>query len=342
MEKINWSDIIGHKEKVTQIREMIKAGQFPNSVIFSGAAGIGKRKIAEIAAMSILCESDNSPCGHCNSCRTFIAESHPDFYYLEPDRSKANPIIRIEQIRNLQKEVSLMPVLSNQRMVIINDAEYMNSAAQNCLLKTIEEPQGQSKFILITANRSRLLMTIRSRCIIINFERLTETDVKLGLEAQNIDNAAKIAVISNGSLGEAIKLAANDGLQIREDVLKFIEMLDNLTIEDIFSKGYTLSTQFEKPKENFKDWLINFQKFLRDLLIISDNNIDKEFYYNRDLKSRLIKLNSKFEDSIIFDMLHESTEIQRRLNSNANLELLIESFFIKLKNIIRDNRELPF
>ena len=331
MEGFNWSDILGNEEKVGQIREMIKSRQFPNAVIFSGLAGIGKKMIAKVAAMSLLCESDNKPCGDCPSCRAFMAASHPDYYYMEPDRSKANPMIKIDQVRALQAEVSLMPVMSDLRMVIIDDAELMNGAAQNCLLKTIEEPSGLSKFILTTSNRSRLLMTLRSRCMIINFERLSEEDIARGLDLRNIDNAAEIAVISNGSLGQAIKLAENDGLQIRSDTLDFLESLPKLSIEDIFSKGQSLSTQ---PKENFREWTNNLQKFLRDLLIVNVD-IEKHYYYNRDLRKRLSKLHGQFRDSAVFDMLHETAEIQRRLNSNANLELLIESFFIRLKKIIQ-------
>ena len=327
MSKFNWSDIIGHQQKILQIRDMIKSQQFPNAVIFSGISGIGKRRVAEITAMALLCENDEAPCGHCNSCHAFITESHPDYYYMEPDRSKANPIIKIDQIRALQKEVAMMPVLSNRRIVIIDDAEFMNTASQNCLLKTIEEPSGLSKFILITSNRSRLLMTLCSRCMIINFEKLSETEVKRGLENQDVENAEKIAIISNGSLGQAITFAQNDGLQIREDSLTFLESLSKLTIEDIFNKGQTLSTL---PKDNFKDWTINFQKFLRDLLII-DTELENDYYYNNDLKSRLSKLRTYFTDNAVFKMLNEIAEIQKRLNSNANLELLIESFFIKLK-----------
>ena len=244
---------------------------------------------------------------------------------------KINPMIKIGQIRELQSEVSLMPVLSSCRIVIIDNAECMNTAAQNCLLKTIEEPQGLSKFIIVTANRSRLLLTLQSRCMIINFERLSEADIERGLKIKNIDNAEKIAVIANGSLGQAIMLAANDGLQIREDALKFLETLSSLTIEDIFTKGQSMSAL---PKDNFKEWTINLQKFLRDLLIANDET-DKSYYYNRDLRNQLIKLKNKFSDSAIFDMLHETAEVQRRLNSNANLELLIESFFMRLK-IIND------
>ena len=332
MKEFNWSDIFGNEEKIRQIREMIKSQQFPNAVIFSGLAGIGKQKIAKAAAMSLLCESEDKPCGNCPSCHAFMAASHPDYYYMEPDRTKANPMIKIDQVRALQREVSLMPVMSNLRMVIIDDAELMNSAAQNCLLKTIEEPSGLSKFILITSNRSRLLMTLRSRCMIINFERLNEENIKQGLESKGVDSAAEIAVIANGSLGQALKLAENDGLKIREDAINFLEVLSKMTIEDIFVKGQAMSTQ---TRDNCKEWIMYFQKLLRDLLIVN-TDIEKSYYYNRDLKNKLSKLKRRFSDSAVFEMLQEATEIQRRLNSNANLELLIESFFMRLKRSLKN------
>ncbi|MBR1397808.1 MAG: DNA polymerase III subunit delta' [Selenomonadaceae bacterium] len=316
---------------------MIKSQQFPNAVVFAGADGIGKRRIAEVAAAALLCENDNAPCGHCSSCKVFAAGTHPDYYYLEPDKTKANPVIKVDQIRSMQSEVILMPVISNRRIVIIDDAECMNNVAQNCLLKTIEEPQGLSKFILITSNLSRLLLTIRSRSMTINFESLTAEEIERALTAQNIDNASKIAIIANGSLGQAFKLAENDGLQIREDVIKFLETLSSLNIENIFVKGQALAAL---PKDYFISWTINFQKILRDILILSaDVNIENEYFYNRDIKARLNKIKTNLAEAEIFKMLHESAEVQRRLRSNANLELLIESFFIRLKNS-KSNDEL--
>ena len=175
-------------------------------------------------------------------------------------------------------------------------------------------------------------MTLRSRCMIINFERLSEENIKKGLENKGIVNAAEIAVIANGSLGQALKFAENDGLKIREDALNFLEVLSKMTIEDIFGKGQLMSTQ---TRENFKEWTIHFQKLLRDLLIVNAD-IEKSYYFNRDLINRLAKLRNKFNDIAVLTMLQEATEIQRRLNSNANLELLIESFFMRLKRSLKN------
>ena len=325
MDNMQWDKIIGHGNKISNLREMIKNQKFPHSLIMSGISGIGKRKIAEIAAAALLCENEDAPCGKCQSCRNFLSGTHSDYYLIEPDMTKANPVIKIGQIREMQREVSLMPMLSDRRVVVIDGAEYMNNVSQNCLLKTIEEPQGQSTFILITANRSKLLLTLLSRCMVINFDKLTESEITRGLNEREIIDAEKIAVISNGSLGQAITLASNGGLKLREDAINFLETLDNLTIEEIFNRGQRFS---ELSKEQVLEWLASLQKFLRDLLIV-DANVRDEFYYNRDLKERLQKLN--FEQSRIFKMISETAELRRRLMSNATLRLMIESYFMKLR-----------
>lgn len=327
---MNWSEIIGHSKKIVQLKEMIQTNNFPNAVIFSGLEGIGKKKIAEVVAKSLLCENDSKPCNECQSCHSIENHSHPDYYFIEPDKSKANPIIKIDQIRQIQQEISKMPVMSNCRMILIDDAELMNVATQNCLLKTLEEPTGLTKLILITSSFSRLLMTIRSRCMRINFDKLNEVEIERELERQNIIEAKRISLISNGSLGKAFSLVRNKGLEIREEALNFFESLVEVNLEEIFVKGEELSKQ---PKDTFKEWTLNIQKFLRDVLLI-ELKLEDESYYNRDLKNRMMKLHNLLRDEQIYKMMKETVEVQRRLKSNATLELLIESYFIRLRRIM--------
>ena len=328
---MNWSEIIGNENKIAQIRKMISNEKFPNAIIFSGIKGIGKRKIAETAAMTLLCENKNAPCGKCNSCRTFLTNTNPNYYLIEPDRSKANPIIKIEQIRELQEKIFLMPFHSKYQVIVIDDAEYMNVASQNCLLKTLEEPTGLAKIILITSNIKRLIMTILSRCSVINFERLTEFEIKSGIENFDSDNADTISIIADGSFGNAINILKNDGIKTREDVIKFLNSLQILNVEEIFIKGLELS---KLPKDKFKEWMIFFVKILRDVLI-SETDLDKKFYYNSDIQKNLFNLRRNFSDEQIFKMINLTAETQRRLNSNMILELLIESYFLRLKQICK-------
>ena len=329
MNKFSWQNIFGNAPRIEHLKKILADEKFPHAVIFSGVEGIGKRKIAENCAAALLCENSKvEACGTCESCRILAAGSHPDFYIVEPEKSKSAPNIKIGQIRALQSEVSLQPNHSACRVVIIDGAEFMNNAAANCLLKTLEEPTGQTIFILTTANRAGLLMTLRSRCSTINFEKIPAAQIKSALELRNVESerAETVSLIADGSFGRALKLEESGGYEIRNDALNFLENLlsKKITVEDIFNSGKTFS---DGSRENFSDFVTHIQKILRDVFLINDAEI-----YNADLKSRLEKI--KIPEENLYKIFDEGKKIQRRINSNANLRLVVEAYFIKLKQII--------
>lgn len=327
MNKLSWENIIGHVGIVERLKKIAREKNFPHAIIFSGMEGIGKRKVAEIFAAALLCENpvDGEPCGICANCRLMLGKSHPDFYVVEPEITKTARNIKIDQIRTMQVETSLRPVQAERRVVIIDGAEYMRSAAANCLLKTLEEPVSQTIFILITANRAGLLMTVRSRCMTINFERLTTEQIKSELVRREISTAEKISVIADGSLGRALKLAESGGYEMRESALDLIEKFSRREIsnEDIFTKGAQMA---DWSREQFEDFIIYTQKILRDIFLI-----DVAKLYNPDLKMRLSEI--KISEQKIFELIKIGAETIRKLKSNANLRLLAESYFLRMKII---------
>ena len=254
--------------------------------------------------------------------------NHSDFYVVEPEKSKTAQIIKIGQIRDLQSQVLLQPNISNSRVVIIDGAEFMNKAAANCLLKTLEEPTGQTVFILTTANRAGLLMTVRSRCSFINFEKISAAEIANNLKLRGVDSerAQNISLIADGSFGRALKLEESGGVEIRNDALNFLENLlaEKVTVEEIFERGKTFS---EGSKENFADFVTYIQKILRDVFLLGSGEL-----YNPDLKSRLAEI--KIPEETLYELFEEGKKIRRKLNSNANLRLLVESYFLKSRQII--------
>lgn len=308
-----------------RLKKIAREKNFPHAIIFSGMEGIGKRKVAEIFAAALLCENpvDGEPCGVCANCRLMLGKSHPDFYIVEPEISKAVRNIKIDQIREMQAETALRPVQADRRVVIIDGAEFMRSAAANCLLKTLEEPASRTIFILITANRAGLLMTVRSRCVTINFERLTAAQIKSELERREISTAEKTSVISGGSLGKAINLAESGGYEIRESAFDIIEKIyrADFNNEDIFMKGAQIS---DWTREQFADFIIYVQKILRDIFLV-----DTAELYNPDLKERLSEI--KISEQKIFELIEIGADIHKKLKSNANLRLLAESYFLRMK-----------
>lgn len=324
---MNWKNIIGHEKIIEKLKKFSAEKNFPHAIIFSGIEGIGKRKVAETFSASLLCENlvDGEPCGTCSNCKLMKGKSHPDFYVVEPEETKTARNIKIGQIRNLQSQVSLKPVQADRRIVIIDGAEFMKKEAANCLLKTLEEPASQTIFILITANRAGLLMTVRSRCVTINFEKLTDEEIKSELLRREIESerSEKLSIISDGSLGRAIKLSESSGYEMRESALDFLEKVCKTEIsnEDIFTKGLQIS---EWTREQFSDFVTYVQKILRDIFLL-----DTAKLYNPDLESRMKEI--KISEEKLNEMIKIGVEIQKRLKSNANLRLLAESYLLRLK-----------
>ena len=313
------------------MRKSIADDKFPHAVIFSGDEGVGKRLAAEICAAALLCENstDGSPCGECENCRLVAAHTHPDFYVVEAEETKTARNIKIGQIRDMQREASLRPINSARRVVILDGAELMNNAAANCLLKTIEEPPSQTIFILLTANRSSLLMTIRSRCRSINFDKLPAELIRYELMNRGVEasEAERLSVIAGGSFGRALKLKDSGGAQLREEALNLLEKLSRaeLTNEEIFTLGTQIA---EWSRDKFADFLIHVQKLLRDICFAKELKL-----HNPDLAPRLSNL--KIPERKIFLMIEAGVEFRQRLKSNANLRLLAEAYFMRIRKIFR-------
>lgn len=322
-------NLFGHDKTLDYLRRTVTEGNFPHAVIFSGAEGIGKRLAAEICAAALLCDNPNGgePCGVCENCRLVAARSHPDFYVVEPEVTKATRNIKIGQIRAMQTEASLRPINSARRVVIIDGAELMNNAAANCLLKTIEEPPSQTVFILLTANRSGLLMTIRSRCMTVNFDKLTAAQIRDALISRGVDaqDAERLSVIADGSFGRALKLKDSGGAEVREAALTTLEKISRgeFTNEDIFTFGAQVA---DWSRDKFADFLTHMQKILRDISLAEVTEP-----LNPDIASRLTKI--KITERKIFAAIEMGATVHRRLKSNANLRLLAEAYLMQLKKI---------
>lgn len=149
------------------LKELAKNKKIPQAIIFSGASGLEKKNLALEFVKLINCQKGNleKSCNDCFSCQLFNNNKHPDLILITPEEKD----IQINQIRELQRKLSLRAQISSLKLVIIEKADSLNVQAQNCLLKTLEEPRGDSLLILICSSQENLLITIRSRCQILKF-----------------------------------------------------------------------------------------------------------------------------------------------------------------------------
>ena len=328
MEKLSWEIIAGHEAQQAELRAMLREGRLPHALLFVGERGIGKKLCARVLAAAILCGRE-TPCGQCANCKAMNLGAHPDYYELVPEaRGKSAPIIRIEEMRSMQTTVSRSAVQADRRVVLIDDAEAMNEAAANSLLKTLEEPAGDVTFILIARSRSALLDTIVSRCIPISFGMLPQEKVTEVLKRQGIaeDMADKLASLADGSIGRALKLQADGGLEIRDKALAFLLGLPELSLTKLWQEAAAMG---EWERAQLTEWTVCFNMLLRDLLVLYSDG-DSGLLYHRDLRGRLAEFLPSFTQRQLFAMAAETKEFLRRLQSNVNLRLQLEGFFIRL------------
>lgn len=258
--------------------------------------------------------------------------SHPDYLEVVPEQNgKSAAQIRIEAIRSMQTQVSRYPVLAKQRVVLIDEADRMNEAAQNSLLKTIEEPEGPVTFILVTSARSALLDTILSRCMPMAFGMLTPQEMKPVLLDRGVpeQEAAELAALSDGSPGRALMLHEHEGLHLRGEVLEFLTQLPSFDMESVWSLASDMGA---RDREALREWFLYLNMMLRDLLVLAEDG-GSALLYHADIRAKLLELLPRYPEDIVFALLGELREVQKRLQANVNLRLLMEGFLIRARDI---------
>ena len=195
--------------------------------MFVGTEGIGKAMFAKTFANMLFCVSDEEkPCGNCKPCIEFLGNNNPDFMQIDAEDGKS---IKIEQIRQLQEKVIEKPINSGKKVYIINNSELMTIEAQNCLLKTLEEPPEYVVIILIVSNENKLLTTIKSRCTKIYFESLSNEKIENYTDIEEEIADVFIVLVSicnrlNINLYDAIKKKEEKNIKRQWKVLSLIHI----------------------------------------------------------------------------------------------------------------------
>ena len=296
---MSFEKIIGNNKIKNELIKAFSTNSIAHSYIFSGQYGIGKKQIAIEFAKMILClNKDNAPCGECKSCLELENDNNPDFNIIKPDGK-----IKIDQIRQMLEKVYEKPIISDKKVYIIDDAETMTVEAQNCLLKTLEEPPDYIVIILITSNENKLINTIKSRCLKLTFNPLENSEIKQYLE-KNLDfqNVSETMLeIFEGSIGKALKVKE------KQELYNNIETtLRNFSCESVIDLINNAS-EIYKGKENINEILEYFNiYFLKKA---------KEEYNNA---SKYVKAIEIVEDT------------KKRLVYNSNYDMTIDNLLINI------------
>ncbi|MEM7306875.1 MAG: DNA polymerase III subunit delta' [Planctomycetota bacterium] len=202
--------------------------RLPHALLFEGPSGVGKFLSARRLVLGLLCAGGpGDPCGSCGPCKRLLSGdwrgNHPDVHVLDP-LAEETEIIRVSRIaerdggeESAEAFLGLRAMEGGWRVVLIREAHRMNPAAQNALLKTLEEPGADTLLVLETHRVELLLETIRSRCVRVRFGRLARGDAARLTAAGGVEEAeaARLARWCRGSPGDALALAARAGVELR-------------------------------------------------------------------------------------------------------------------------------
>ncbi len=226
---MGFNTIVGHTSQLHTIEELIEKDTFPSSVLFSGPKGIGKKLIAVETAKILT--------GNPFEVKIVGEEKPPT----------------IDEIRDSSSWLFKKPQYSSKKVLIIDNAETMRTEAANALLKTLEEPPSYATIILITSNENHLLPTIRSRCKIFHFGKLTEQQVKTVLESLGVQYDERVIKLCGNSPGRAIALANSKVPELIAELIKLLK--ERKLSENITSFSSNFSSMSREETELFIDSL---------------------------------------------------------------------------------------
>ena len=323
MEGMKLEDFVGNQPIV----HLMRNGHLPPAGLFTGLDGIGKKTLAlRLAALANCKDSSGQDlCGKCSSCLKAAAGHHPDIRLFEPQKGS----LKIETMRELNREVRFRPFEGRFRFFIIDQAETMTEAAANSILKTIEEPPDSSRIILVTAFPYQLLPTIRSRCQIFPFHPLSQKEILAYLRDQgSIGDLEMIAAYSEGSIGRALQLDLEETLEARDLML---ELLSSWCAHQSFK------AVFQKCEQSpLKTDLKNRERVLRYLDLLQVLGEDLYFIYvdtphrvtNRDRIEELGQLSQSLGLNWMRSFLYHVGQSKWEVNHYVNPLMCFETLWI--------------
>lgn len=323
-----FGDVIG-REKITEhLQNAIRLGKVSHAYIFCGEDGIGKNFIADIFAAALQCEEQTgNPCGVCKSCMQAAGGNHPDIIRVMHEKAA----IGVDDIRvQLNQDIQVKPYSSRYKIYIVDEAEKMTEAAQNALLKTIEEPPEYAVIMLLTNNPNAFLQTILSRCVMLNIRTVDKNRIRKYLmeECSIPDYQAELAAaFSGGNPGKAVKYASSEEfVQRRDDVLQLVRHVDEMKINEIMEYMKHLA----EDKAAIGDYLDLLMLWYRDVLLFKATKDTGQVVYKEELLTIQKQASIKSFEALEH-IIEAFSTLRARLKANVSFETSVELLLLALQ-----------
>ena len=338
-----FDELIGNSRVKAVLKRMLVSDRLPGAMLFTGEEGIGKRLFALEVARALNCRTpkDREACGVCSSCvrirrlnyptrddadewTQIIWTDHPDVgLVIAPKR-----VLRVEQMRQIEKEANFRPFEGKARVFLIDEADKLNDASANALLKVLEEPPRTSHLILITARPAMLLPTVLSRCQMIRFSPLTPNEIESHLVKNNLDvkTARLRARAAGGSMGRAL---ANDLVTFTSQRKAMLKVLNTLVLSNDRAQLLRSAEQLNEAqyRDEFEERLDVLETLIRDAWMLS-LGVDTSLIVNEDLSAELKEIAQKMDPARAGDWILQIEDLREQLIVNVNRKVTTDSLFL--------------
>lgn len=320
---MRFDELYGHEKPISILKSAMARDRVAHAYLFYGMEGIGKRTLASVFAFALNCGGNDPPCGECASCRKAEHRNHPNIITIRAE----GQFIKIGAIKELQLRMAFRPA-EGKRVFIIEEADRMNAAAANALLKTLEEPSPENVLLLTTARSHALPMTILSRCQHLRFTPLPREEVARFLrEKEGLDAAAAdlLAASSGGSIGQAVEMNREDYLTLRNGILELLAQ-DN---PDDLLRRLASAGRFGTERGEILERLRILRGGYRDGLVLRETG-ERERLIFRDRAEVIEAIAGRLSGR---DLLHNIQAVEAAMSAiaqNANKSLTLEAMLIKL------------
>ena len=348
----DFSDIIDQNQLKDHMQNALLTDKISHAYIISGESGSGKEFVAGIFAKALQCESREErggyteACNTCPSCVKALSDSHPDIITITHEKPGS---IGVDDIRQkLRDDVVIKPYESKYKIYIIPEGEKMTPAAQNALLKTLEEPPSYIVIIILTSNINAFLPTIISRCIVLPMKPAQDDAIRKYLmeECHVVDYKAMLcASFARGNVGKALELASNERFEnLKNMTIELISKLERLEIHDIMDRLHALLAPVEGEEKSAKKGIDpkNLEDFMdilfflfRDMLVYkATENPEHLIFSDKMSYIRSVTVNISYEE--LNEIIKTMEQAKNRIDSNVNIDLALELMLIAIKGYIYD------
>ena len=318
-----FKDVAGNLKIRKTLQLALERGRVPNSLIFCGPEGVGKKAMALTLAKSLNCLNlTTDSCDGCPSCEAINDGRHPDVMVLAAEVKD----VKIEQTRFLKQMAALRPMTGKKRVFIVEDADKMNENSANSLLKILEEPPPYLHVVLVTASPFLLLSTIRSRCRTLAFSPIGREEIEEILLERDFsrEQARILALLVDGNLERALELDIDEVRSLKEESWALFVALASGDQSSQFLERF--GALAKSVQEEFGQALELVSSFVRDILLLRLGG-DPQFLLNPDLEARLRESAEGWPVGWLLGVLEETDFVLAELGRNMNKSLLATTFF---------------